>query len=398
MSGNGTESSINDRPPDVQTVPSEKDPTVPLNVSYVVLEVIVAVCAFAGNLLVVLAFIRDKRLRKLTNYYVVSLAVSDLLVGILGVPCAVLASVGLPNDEHACLVTITTLIMLCTISIFNLVAVSVDRYWAILYPLQYSRCMTGKMAIGMIICCWVLGVFTGLIPFMGWRAPLTTQCHFTKVMDYDYLAFLYFATILAPSVLMGYFYIRIYIVVIKQLRQISALSHRNQASNRATVHMLANKKEVNAAKILFIIVSFFVLCWFPLYTMNTIQAFCTSCIVPLSVVNINIILSHLNSAVNPILYAYHLRDFREAFKQLLLPRFMLVAQPSNIGGVGHATSVATAAVLPTFSPSNNSNCTNGRQQQQPVAMASAPHLRSPVNVLLNSNAQQPIQIIITKHL
>lgn len=119
-----------------------------LDVTYAVFEGLVALMAVIGNAMVIVVFKRERRLRRRTNFYIVSLAVADFLVGLLGVPFAVLSSVGLPRNLHACLFTISLLIVLCTISIFCLVAVSVDRYWAILHPMAYSRNVRTKTAIG----------------------------------------------------------------------------------------------------------------------------------------------------------------------------------------------------------------------------------------------------------
>jgi adenosine receptor A2a len=77
------------------------------------------------------------------------------------------------------------------------------------------------------------------------------------------------------------------------------------------------KREVKATQNLSIIVLFFIICWIPLYTINCVMAFCQDCTIPLELTNFCIILSHANSAVNPLLYAYHLRDFRSALKSLL---------------------------------------------------------------------------------
>lgn len=122
-----------------------------LHAAYTTLEVLVAVIAVVGNAMVIHVFRRDRRLRRRTNYYIVSLAVADLLVGLLGIPFAILASVGQPRNLHACLFTVSLLVMLCTISIFCLVAVSVDRYWAILHPMCYSRNVRTQTAIGKFI-------------------------------------------------------------------------------------------------------------------------------------------------------------------------------------------------------------------------------------------------------
>ena len=83
------------------------------------------------------------------------------------------------------------------------------------------------------------------------------------------------------------------------------------------------KREVKATQNLSRIVVFFIICWFPLYTINFIMAFCPNCQVGDFLLNFCIILSHLNSAGNPLLYAYHLKDFRAALKnfihRILLP-------------------------------------------------------------------------------
>lgn len=119
-----------------------------LNLPYTVCEILVAICAVFGNGLVIIVFRKERKLRRRTNYYIVSLATADLLVGLFAIPFAILASIGLPTNLHACLFTVSVLVVLCTISIFCLVAVSIDRYWAILYPMGYSRTVRTKTAIG----------------------------------------------------------------------------------------------------------------------------------------------------------------------------------------------------------------------------------------------------------
>lgn len=127
---------------------STSDFVAQLDIPYTLMELLVSVVAVIGNALVIIVFYRERRLRRRTNYYIISLAIADLLVGLLGVPFAIMASVGLPKDLHACLFTVSLLVVLCTISIFCLVAVSIDRYWAILHPMAYSRNVRTKTAIG----------------------------------------------------------------------------------------------------------------------------------------------------------------------------------------------------------------------------------------------------------
>ncbi|XP_076674251.1 adenosine receptor A2b isoform X2 [Andrena cerasifolii] len=293
-----------------------------LNLPYTVCEILVAVCAVFGNGLVIIVFSKERKLRRRTNYYIISLATADLLVGLFAIPFAILASIGLPTNLHACLFTVSVLVVLCTISIFCLVAVSVDRYWAILHPMGYSRTVRTKTAIGIICVCWIAGTLVGFLPLLGWNAGKKSneKCIFTEVMDYDYLVFLYFATIIFPALLIAAFYAHIYRVVVKQ--QIVTMNPGRRNGNQTTGTMLrllgaARKREVKATQNLSRIVAFFIICWFPLYTINCVMAFCPRCKVNDVLMNFCIILSHLNSAGNPLLYAYHLKDFRAALKNFM---------------------------------------------------------------------------------
>ncbi|XP_035919536.1 adenosine receptor A2b [Anopheles stephensi] len=320
-----------------------------LNLPYALLEATVALMAIFGNTLVIVAFKTERRLRRRTNFYIVSLASADLLVGTLGIPFAILASIGLPRNLHACLFTISLLVVLCTISIFCLVAVSIDRYWAILHPLAYSRNMRTKTTLYIISMCWLVGSIIGFLPLFGWHEePAEEACLFVKVMNYDYLVFLYLVTIIIPAVLLLAFYIHIYRVIVRQRKQILSVNSIDsrqfsstlasvddggpQSSKRRTkkdnyngtmlrVLRAAQNREVKATQNLSIIVLFFMICWMPLHTINCIVAFCPQCHIHAPVMLFVITLSHLNSALNPLLYAYHLKDFRAALKKLILSIF-----------------------------------------------------------------------------
>lgn len=117
----------------------------------------------------------------------------------------------------------------------------------------------------------------------------------------------------------------------------------------------AQKREVKAAQNLSIIVLFFMICWIPLYTINCVQAFCHHCNIPIELTNFAIILSHLNSAVNPLLYAYHLRDFRAALKRLIL----------NIFGIKETEVAANERNGRPSINSNYSQCRRSRLNTKP---------------------------------
>ncbi|XP_074595626.1 adenosine receptor A2b-like isoform X1 [Brevipalpus obovatus] len=346
----------------------------PLN--YTLVEIVVATCAFAGNLLAILVFIFDKRLRKVTNFYIISLSCADLLVGLVGVPSAILTKIGLPkNDFNGCLTMLSLLVVLCTISILNLVAVSLDRFWAILYPLNYHSQMSSRAARIIIISCWILGALVGFLPLFGWnQGKKGPECYFLRIMDYGFLVFLFFATIVFPAFIMLFVYLRIYLVVVNHSslfdqkdscksdgsskisngdRVVYTIETSDTDSDfRMTESKVSsfNRREVKKARKLAMIVAFFMICWIPLYLSNTIMAFSKESIkTPLWLLDTLIIMSHLNSAINPLLYAYHMKDFREAMKNFLCkclhrPRGLRDLRRQELRGVSqkHLTSNSTS--------------------------------------------------------
>jgi len=204
------------------TVPTDLEPV------YTSAEVLCAVAAIIGNSLVILVFARCRRLRKVTNYYVISLAFADLLVGLLGIPSAIATSVGLPRNFRLCIFMNSILLLLCTGSILSLVAITMDRFFAIVYPLTYQAQMTKKRACCIISGCWITAGIIGLLPTAGWRAytePSQPRCFFMEVLDFNYLAFLYFGTIIVPSIFMAVVYAIIYRVVRKQVRNFTFVRH-----------------------------------------------------------------------------------------------------------------------------------------------------------------------------
>lgn len=122
-----------------------------LSVAYTVSEATVSLLAIFGNALVAYIFCKNRSLRRYRNYYIFALAIADFLVGLLGIPFAVLASVGLPRNLYGCLFTVSILMVLCTVSILCLVAVSIDRYWATTNPFAYYRNMTTTTAVSKYI-------------------------------------------------------------------------------------------------------------------------------------------------------------------------------------------------------------------------------------------------------
>ena len=134
---------------------------------------LIAFGAVIGNVLVIASVATERRLRTITNRFVVSLATADLMVGLLVLPPAIKMEITGRRwllGPVMCDVWISFDVMLCTASILNLCCISVDRYLAVTRPLQSATGWRSKrLANVMIAVVWIAAVFITCPPLLGWR-------------------------------------------------------------------------------------------------------------------------------------------------------------------------------------------------------------------------------------
>ncbi|KAI8488836.1 hypothetical protein Bbelb_333540 [Branchiostoma belcheri] len=111
-----------------------------------------------GNFLVIMAVYREKNLRSMTNYFIVSLAVTDALMAVLVMPLAVYFEVvqRWTLGFVMCDIFVTFDVMFCTASIFNLVAISIDRFYAVTWPVHYAKHKSKSRPILTVALVWLL--------------------------------------------------------------------------------------------------------------------------------------------------------------------------------------------------------------------------------------------------
>ena len=213
---------------------------------------------------------------------------------------------------------------------------------------RYRELVTGKRAREIIAILWILSFIIGLIPFLGWNlkaqscapppenasvrednasCPLIGReggrdflkscqlaCMFESVVDMHYMVYFnFFGCVLPPLVIMLGIYAKIFTVARTQLRQIELKCVGNGDSS----HHSLLQREIRAAKSLSIIVGLFAVCWLPVHIVNCLTLFYGDLYKSPIVMYVAIMLSHANSAVNPIIYAYRIQDFRNTFRKIL---------------------------------------------------------------------------------
>lgn len=205
----------------------------------------------AGNFLLILLIVSQRSLRNTSNYFLVSLFMSDLMVGLVVMPPAMLNQLygrWVLRGEF-CSLWYAFDVMCCSASILNLCVISLDRYLLIISPLKYKLRMTSCRALWLILAAWTLAALASFLPIkMGWhklefevRSPNITsrgdeeQCRLVVSLPYALVASC--LTFFLPSAAISFTYCRILLAARKQAVQVASLT-----SNVAT----ATSDEVTA--------------------------------------------------------------------------------------------------------------------------------------------------------
>lgn len=327
------------------------------------LLILLIVWTLLGNVLVCAAIVRSRHLRaKMTNIFIVSLAVSDLFVALLVMPWKAVAEVaGYWPFGAFCDVWVAFDIMCSTASILNLCIISVDRYWAISRPFRYQQTMTQCVALVMVGLAWTLSVLISFIPVqLQWHRdkagswggvdppsnlangtpwedtgePEVREENCDSSLNRTYAVSSSLISFYIPVAIMIATYTRIYRIAQAQIRRISSLeraaqhaqSCRSRAARAPDASLRASiKKETKVLKTLSMIMGVFVCCWLPFFVLNCMVPFCSGrsedpragfpCVSE-TTFDVFVWFGWANSSLNPIIYAFN-ADFRKVFAQML---------------------------------------------------------------------------------
>nr|ANO39027.1 GCR052 [Schmidtea mediterranea] len=338
--------------------------------------VVIVVGAIGGNFLVILAIFLVKKLQTPSNWLILSLAFSDFFVSVLVMPVAVynqLMRFRWPFSELFCDFFIICDVLLCTSSILNLCAISIDRYLVITRPMQYVVRRTPLLIGGFIAGAWIISGLISIPPVIVWKEPFRPgTCQLTENLGYQIYATL--GAFYIPLIIMLVLYYRIFKLARNMAQEDAkrklgtgqmtdeeqtSLPNQSGRTNSAEEDRKLlrfdptqrpsegnqgngfdvektgtgpktnprKKKQSNneskAITTLGVIMGCFTLCWLPFFIIQILK--------PILIVSkvdhekyllpwcyeLFLWLGYLNSFLNPVIYAKFNREFRNPFKQIL---------------------------------------------------------------------------------
>ena len=249
-----------------------------------------------GNALVLTAVLRTSLLRSAPSIvFLCSLAVSDLLVGLVAQPVYISnALIRIYSDSSPALKQATEVMffLACGVSLSTMTAISVDRFLALRYHMRYSGLMTVKRALFTIAGIWFVFVILSCLRIV-WKRSLL----FLAIVVGGIAICLFIST---------FSYIRIYQIVRHHKLAIRSQQQAIQRlSNDATNVKQSTKSAINTL-IYFICMIF---CYLPILVVTIILAFGHSLDSRLHIADT---IAFLNSSINPFLYCWRAQEIRAA--------------------------------------------------------------------------------------
>lgn len=264
-----------------------------------------------GNSFVVAAYFSNFRLRTGTYTFLVSLAISDLLVGCVSLPLYMYIS--LKNIQKGPLNTffLSFDIFSALASIFHLATVSLERWLAISRPFVYETLSTVHYSLAAICGVWMTAFAIAAI-----RPALDESS--TSNPHRIYTPFLLLVGYVGPGILISvvnYSIFKVARALIANLPTIQNVEESTKLSKNIN-------KQRRIALTLTFVTALFLVSWLSFFILSTISVFCMQCL-PIQKMAAFLIfakwLQYCNSAMNPLVYAFRDTEMRKTFLRLLGP-------------------------------------------------------------------------------
>ncbi|XP_068745032.1 octopamine receptor beta-2R-like [Montipora capricornis] len=282
---------------------------------YLVLRGLVGVIILAGNGVVIYLIVRCHVLHTNSNWFILSLSIADFLVGLILIPiytsCALWISCNKP-------VLNMSFDLLLYVSLVNMCAMTGDRYLFIVKPLTYFQTMTETRVFVLVAAAWLIPLLFSLIP-LAWIFSESLENKERALSIYGTFQIIGFNIV--PCAMMLIIYGHILLISRKHSRQMLAMTVEQRTGNPKTLNLQQRNHESPATRVFGLVVIFFMFCWILSGYRHLCRYFKLRCCISPGTVIASRLLVLLNSAINPLIYAFLKKDIkREITKRMCKER------------------------------------------------------------------------------
>ena len=312
---------------------TETSPTRPAQDNYYTevpqtpLVVVLALLSFGtvlGNSIVCFAINNHPALRHVTYLSIFSLAIADLLAGLIAMPSYILKKYTWeePLQTIVCDIFRPSYFLTGYASILSLCVISVERLIAIRNPLNHVTIVTRRRVIVSLMFVWVDAVIVSSLPFVPWDSgDPDKECNYNPTRWWSIMVII--SNVIVPFLVIVVCYSYMYLVAQSHIKKISS-DKRNVKHNKAHINACKERNERRGNITIMIVIGVFVVCWFPSCFYYFLQQTCPECFSESfrskqSLVNALVkVLTFTSSFVNPLIYCWRSREFRSVFLKICI--------------------------------------------------------------------------------
>ncbi|XP_072027831.1 melatonin receptor type 1B-B-like [Amphiura filiformis] len=320
----------------------------------------VVIISFFGNLLVIFVYLSIRQLRTVTTVFIVSLALSDVLAALATLPSL------LPHPSHLegilgelyCRLVFSNVIFWIAVkaSIFNLIAVTLERYLAVCHPILHRRYFNKRKALYAVGIVWLIAILMNLFAMFVVILGDDGGCLllWSDKTSQAIVGVIVFAlTYLIPLTIMCVAYIRMLFALKAQAERLNTSDSNSNSKKRNLPYHRARR---NLVETLFIVVATFAVCWTPDQVMYLSFSLGNVPYFEMAVYPYFLLLALGNSCANPVIYGIKNRLFKKGLKHLFGRKNRVGIQNEDLGDEGQSMTV-TATHAPGSSLEQDTNGT-----------------------------------------
>ena len=260
------------------------------------------------NMLVIVVFLKTKKLRTPANYILFSFAISDFMTGALNIPLFVIVShtpVISSNKARFYLGFLVTVLhtMTAVLSVYHIVIATLEMYLSIIWPVIH-RLVIKTTVSRAILVVWFFSVLVGFAPF-AW-INITRDPSGAKFFM-GYVIFCFAMVFTLPYIFMIYAFIKIFQALSR--RQEQRIKHRSRRRRKLTPERKCTVLFVSMATL-------FAVCWFPWFTLMLLFSLNFNAQALNTPAHVFTLVRYITSVINPFLYSLLRPDFYKALKNM----------------------------------------------------------------------------------
>ncbi|XP_076833181.1 melatonin receptor type 1B-A [Brachyhypopomus gauderio] len=298
-----------------------------------------------GNMMVIISVLRNRKLRNAGNMFVVSLACADLLVVCYPYPLvlhAMLHAGWLPGETEC---KVSGFLMGASVigSVFNIVAIAVNRYFFICQAGAYEKVYGRAGTLTLLALVWALTA-VAVLPNLALGSlsydPRVYSCTFSQTVSAGYTIAVVTVHFLLPVAVVTFCYLRIWVLVLRVRRRVTS-----------DIRPRLRPSDVRHFLTMFVVFVLFAVCWAPLNLIGLAVAVDPPRVAPLVpdwLFVASYFMAYFNSCLNAVVYGLLNQNFRQEYRRILLSlcKPHLFLQETSRGGTERSNRQ---------SPGNNNN-------------------------------------------